>query len=78
MCEESNFTPDFGAYDVVVVVVVVVAGVDRARVTVGDNLKVIFNFIRQDATAKKITYLVRFSVPAYHTHQLSPFSEQVT
>ncbi|CAG06013.1 unnamed protein product, partial [Tetraodon nigroviridis] len=33
-------------------------GVDRAQVTVGDNLKVIFSFINQDNTPKTITYLI--------------------
>lgn len=47
-----HFTPDFGVY------VVVVAGVDRAQVSVGENLKVIFSFIRQDNTDMDITYLV--------------------
>lgn len=47
-----RFTPDYGAYGVVV------AGVDRAQVSVGENLKVIFSFIMQDNTDKDITYLV--------------------
>lgn len=47
-----RFTPDFGAYDVVI------AGVDRAQVSVGENLKVILSFLRQDNADKDITYLV--------------------
>eukprot|EP00066_Takifugu_rubripes_P021351 XP_011610617.1 PREDICTED: complement C3-like isoform X1 [Takifugu rubripes] len=33
-------------------------GVDRAQVSVGENLKVIFSFIMQDNTDKDITYLI--------------------
>lgn len=47
-----RFTPDFGAYGVVV------AGVDRVQVSVGENLKVTLSFIRQDNVDKDITYLV--------------------
>lgn len=46
------FTPDFGACGVVV------AGVDRAQVSVGENVKVVLSFIRQHNTDKDITYLV--------------------
>lgn len=49
---QARFTPDFGAYGGVI------AGVDRAQVSVGENLKVILSFIRQDNTDKDITYLV--------------------
>lgn len=62
-----HFTPDFGAYGVVV------AGVDRAHVSVGENLKAILSFIRQDNMDKDITYLVIcecVGVCVFSLHQL--------
>lgn len=67
----SSFTPYFGVYSFVVV-----AGVDRVQVTVGDNLKVTFSFVRQDNTDNSITYLVRLNIPAHHTQQLSQVAKQ--
>lgn len=51
---------------------------DRAQATVGDNLKVTLSFIRQDNTDNSITYLVKFSILTYHTHQLSQVTKQDT
>lgn len=45
---------------------VVIAGVDTAEVTLGDNLKISLNLNRQESTEKYITYLVRdFFTPAH-------------
>lgn len=71
MCGEQ-FYAYFGAYSVAV------AGVDRAQATVGDNLKVTLTFIWQDNTDNSITYLVRFSILTYHTHQLSQVTKPDT
>lgn len=51
---------------------------DRAQATVGENLKVTLSFITQDNTDNSITYLVRFSILTYHTHQLSQVAKQGT
>lgn len=62
-----HFTPDFSAYGVVI------AGVDRAQVSVGVNLKVILSFISQDNMDKGITCLVIcecVGVCVFSLHQL--------